>query len=283
MDVGRTGAAVSLFDGFLDDAAVFPPGRKPLDRAVPDHSAHRGSAYGGLVGPLVLAAPALAELDAFVSEPLDLAVTAPEGPAQLPEVLRRAADLPVRLVGLEVAMPANLGVAEVFAELEAAGDVPVFVEVPRDSRRAEVIGTCARAGHQAKFRTGGVTADRYPDEAELASAVLAVVRAGVPFKATAGLHHAIRNTDPGTGFEQHGFLNLLLATAAAARGGSADELVGLLAERDGARVAAAVSEVDASVREWFRSFGTCSIIDPVTELVNLRLVPAAALEGGLTA
>ncbi|GHE92195.1 hypothetical protein GCM10017786_26050 [Amycolatopsis deserti] len=274
---------MNVFRGFLDDAAVFPPGLKPLERAVPDHAVHLASGYGELVGPLVLAAPALAELGAVVSEPLDLAVTAPGGPAQLPDALGRAADLPVRLAGFEVAMPAESSVPEFFRALEVAGDVPVFVEVPRDARRAEVIATCAKTGHQAKFRTGGVKAELYPDEAELAAGVLAVVRAGVPFKATAGLHHALRNTDPATGFEQHGFLNLLLATAAARSGASEDELIALLAERDGARVAELVSEVDPGARESFRSFGTCSIDEPVAELVDLGLVPASALDGGVTA
>ncbi|WP_306987926.1 hypothetical protein [Amycolatopsis thermophila] len=286
MDLGRTGTAVtaaSLFDGFLDDAAVFPPGLKPLAQAVPDHAAHLASGYGELVGPLILAAPALAELGAVVSDPLDLAVTAPGGPAQLPDALGRAADLPVRLAGFEVAVPADLPVPEFFRGLEVAGEVPVFVEVPRDARRAEVIATCAKTGHAAKFRTGGVKAELYPGETELAEAVLAVVRAEVPFKATAGLHHAVRNTDPSTGFEQHGFLNLLLATAAAVRGAGVDELVSLLAERDGARVAELVSEVDVPARAVFRSFGTCSIDEPVAELVDLGLVPASALEGGVTA
>lgn len=283
MDLGRAGAEVSVFAGFLDDAAVFPPGLKPLPRAVPDHAAHLASGYGDLVGPLVLAAPALAELGAVAAEPLDLSVTAPGGPAQLPDALGRAADLPVRLAGFEVAVPAESSVPDFFRALEVAGDVPVFVEVPRDSRRAEVIATCAKTGHAAKFRTGGVKAELYPDEAELAAAVHAVVRAGVPFKATAGLHHAVRNTDPSTGFEQHGFLNLLLATAAARSGAGEDELVALLAERDGARVAELVSEVDFSARESFRSFGTCSIDEPVAELVDLELVPASVLEGGVTA
>ncbi|GAA1954778.1 hypothetical protein [Amycolatopsis minnesotensis] len=271
---------MSLFAGFFDDAAVFPPGSKPLPDAVPDHAGHRSAGYHELVGPLILAAPALADLGSLVREPLEIAVTAPGGPAQLPDALARAADLPVRLSGLEVAVPAELSVPEFFGALDGAGDVPVFVEVPRDARRAEVIATCAKTGHHAKFRTGGVKAELYPDEAELAAAIAAVVAAGVPFKATAGLHHALRNTDPVTGFEQHGFLNVLVATAAARDGASGAELVPLLAERDGAVVARRVSEVDAGARESFRSFGTCSIIEPVTEVVGLGLVPASVLGEG---
>lgn len=49
---------MSIFAGFFDDAAVFPPGSKPLPQAVPDHLGHRSAGYGDLVGPLVLAAPA---------------------------------------------------------------------------------------------------------------------------------------------------------------------------------------------------------------------------------
>lgn len=148
----------------------------------------------------------------------------------------------------------------------------VAVEVPRDDRRADVVAALAGTRHTAKFRTGGVRADLYPDEAELAAAVAAVVRAGVPFKATAGLHHALRNTDPDTGFEQHGFLNLLTATDAALRGAEETELATLLAERDPATVTERVRHLDPRVREAFRSFGTCSIADPTTEMVDLGLL-----------
>ncbi|QWF84907.1 hypothetical protein [Amycolatopsis sp. CA-230715] len=271
---------MSIFAGFFDDAAVFPPGSKPLPQAVPDHLGHRSAGYGDLVGPLVLAAPALADLGQLVREPVAISVTAPGGPAQVADALARAADLPVHVTGLEVAVPADSSVPEFFAALERVDDVPVFVEVPRDARRAEVIATCAKTGHHAKFRTGGVKAELYPDEAELAAAIVAVVVAGVPFKATAGLHHALRNTDPETGFEQHGFLNLLTATAAARDGASEADLAGLLADRDGAVVARRVSEMDAGARESFRSFGTCSIIEPVTEVVGLGLVPASVLGEG---
>src|SRR5699024_3025719 len=93
----------------------------------------------------------------------------------------------------------------------SAYDVPSYVEIPRDSRRQEFIDGLAGSTVSAKFRTGGTSADKYPDEHELAAAIHTVIDASVAFKATAGMHHAIRNTDPDTGFEQHGFLNVLLA------------------------------------------------------------------------
>ncbi|HKS48062.1 MAG TPA: hypothetical protein VJT49_23715 [Amycolatopsis sp.] len=266
-----------LFKGLLDDAAVFPPGLMPLPEAVAAHERHLASPYADIIGPLVLAAPALAELG---SVEFALAVTAPAGPTQLPEVFARAGN---RLAALEIAVPEGMSLAEFFTAVGGL-EAPVFVEIPRDERRAEVIETCVKTGHHAKFRTGGVTSGMFPEEAELAAAIGATVRAGVAFKATAGLHHAIRNTDPVTGFEQHGYLNVLVATEAALAGAGDAELAAVLANRDAAEIAARTSTVDPATREWFRSFGTCSIVEPLTELAGLGLVPAAVAAGeGVTA
>ena len=282
------GAVPAFARGLCDDAAVFPPGLMPLSQAVPAHREHERERYAGLVGPLILAAPNLGDLAPLLGQddPLNLAVTLPAGPAQAGPALAAAAELPVALRALEVAVPAGTASARFFAELDlavrvAGEEVEVFVEVPRDERRTEIIDILATTRYQAKFRTGGVTAQLYPDERELAAAIAAVVTAGVRFKATAGLHHAVRNTDPETGFEQHGFLNLLLAVDAALRGSGSGELAGVLAERSPDTVASRVAElsgrrVDAA-RAVFRSFGTCSITDPLTELVELGLVQAGLI------
>ncbi|GAA3953457.1 hypothetical protein GCM10023085_39870 [Actinomadura viridis] len=243
-----------------------------------------------MVGPFIVAAPALADLGALVGpgDRFDLVVTVPAGPEHVPAVLEEAAALPVPLAGVEVAVPAGTSPAELFAALDRAGAaVPVFVEVPRDERRPEIIAALPGTPYRAKFRTGGTTAALHPDEAEMAAAIGAVVAAGVPFKATAGLHHAIRRTDPDTGFEQHGFLNLMLAVDAALGGAPEGELAAILARRDGAAVAAAVAALDggriAAVRERFLSFGTCSITDPLNDLIGLGLVPGSILRGGESA
>jgi predicted xylose isomerase-like sugar epimerase len=158
--------------------------------------------------------------------------------------------------------------------------VHVVVEVPRDERRQAVVDALAAAGIAAKLRTGGTSAELYPDEHELATAVHALVTAEVPFKATAGLHHALRNTDPETGFEQHGFLNVMVATDAALRGADVEELAVLLAERDRARVVEQVrtlaDNVASRARTAFTSFGTCSITEPVEELAALGLLSLPA-------
>ncbi|GAA4668838.1 MULTISPECIES: hypothetical protein [Amycolatopsis] len=264
----------ALVAGLCDDAAVFPPGNASLPDAVRAYRERAGEWYAGMVGPLVLPADALARLGELLPPDgprLPVSVTLPGGPAGLPGVLTAAAELPVELRSVEVALPESAFASEI----EAPEGLDVYVEVPRDARRAAVLQALS-GRYRAKFRTGGVRADLYPDETELAGSIAAVVAAGVPFKATAGLHHAVRNTDPETGFEQHGFLNLLLATDALLTGGTTARARELLSERDGAEVARLVGELDddrvRATRAAFLSFGTCSIGEPLAELVELGVL-----------
>ncbi len=267
------------FPLLLDDAAIFPPGNLPLADAVRAHLAHGVAPYADLVGPLVVGLadlPALAETTADLpAGSIALTVTVP-APALAADALERVRGIrAVRLAALEVAVPEGVAASDVAPALDAAlasaRDVTVYVELPRDPRRDDLVAELARSPYRAKLRTGGVRADLYPDEAELAEAVVALVRAGVPFKATAGLHHALRNTDPETGFEQHGFLNLLAATAAAEGGAGPDDVAAVLAERDARRLP------EGPATTLLGSIGTCSITDPVDELTDLGLLPEVAV------
>ncbi|ANY08872.1 hypothetical protein [Pseudonocardia sp. HH130630-07] len=260
----------------LDDAAVFPPGSALLSDAVAAHRRHRAAGYADLVGPLVLPVGALRELHPLLAggEPLPISVTLPGGPGDLDEALTRTAGLPVELHALEVApVPGEDAPPRLAA---VAAPTLVYVEIPRDEGGRRVVDLVAGCGLRAKLRTGGVRADLHPGEDELAGSLSALVTAGVAFKATAGLHHAIRNTDPGTGFEQHGFLNLLLATAVLLDGGDRTDARAVLALRDGPAVARRLQALTApqvaAARAAFVSFGTCSIDDPRTELAGLGIL-----------
>jgi hypothetical protein len=115
-----------------------------------------------------------------------------------------------------------------------------------------------------------------PSAAEVATFLRRAIDIDLTFKLTAGLHHAVRRTDPVTGLEQHGVLNILCAIKAALNGAEVDELAELLAERDPGPLVErtnGMSEADASVaRAFWASFGCCGVIEPVEELLGLGLL-----------
>jgi hypothetical protein len=249
-----------MFAGFLDDAAVFPPGNAVLRDALPAHREHHSAWYGDMVGPFVFPVARLGELrhGGFHLDGLTLSVTTPA--ASLPEAMTG----PVPLAAVEVVPGPD--VAELIAELDGSlpDHVTGYIEVPRGDRRDHVLDAIAGTRYRAKFRTGGAVPQAHPGERELASALDAAISRGIPFKCTAGLHHAVRH-----GYE-HGFLNVLRATRALQQGVSADEAALLLADLEPPRDLA--PDDIAAARTSFVCFGTCSIAEPVADLVALELI-----------
>jgi hypothetical protein len=85
----------------------------------------------------------------------------------------------------------------------------------------------------------------------------------------------VRHRDPETGFEHHGFLNVLRATRASLDGAAVDEVAALLDEADAGRLLDGTAlDALAGARRWFTSFGSCSISDPLDDLTELGLVSA---------
>jgi hypothetical protein len=266
------------FPLLFDDAAIFPPASLGLAEAVLAHDLHRRRSYADLVGPLVVGSSDLTATEGLVEllglARLDLAVVVPDAAGAVAALELAALLDGVRVVALEVTAA---GVADLTSALgvtaNPSGDqVTTYVELPRGERCAEVVAELVGSPYRAKIRTGGVEASMHPDEAELAATVLALVEAKVPFKATAGLHHAVRHTDPETGFEQHGFLNLLLATETARQGAGVGDLAAVLAERDAARLVTLSGLSELPESSLLGSIGTCSITDPIDDLIALGLV-----------
>ncbi|MFE6747659.1 hypothetical protein ACFVGM_17520 [Kitasatospora purpeofusca] len=290
-----SGAAVvpPLFRGLFDDAAVFPPGNLPVAEAVPAHLAHRAAPYAAAVGPLLCGAGRLGELAAAADavtgsaggtasdgteaggtgSRLRVGLVLPGGSSELGPALTAAA--PFAVAGVELATrDAREAVAAL--DLLLPPDVPAAVELPRELLRGdgleEVLDVLVDSPYRAKFRTGGVVAGAFPDEAELAGFLTGCAQRGLPYKCTAGLHHAVRHTDPATGFEHHGFLNVLLAAAETDPKAAAE----ILAERSGAVLAEAVRSLTdrqvTVIRNSFTAFGTCSIAEPLDDLAALGLL-----------
>ena len=274
--------AAALVVGLVDDAAVFPPGNARVRDAVSAHRRHQGAAYGFVVGPFLAPVSRMGELlDALDSDPttdpLDLVLVADTGLVEAAEA--RAIlldDHRVSLVGLEVALPSDgpLGESATLTLESLDFALPAAIEVPRAPGWRDAIDVVALDGaERLKFRTGGASPGAYPTEDELAERIVAAVRAGAAFKLTAGLHHPMRHTDPDTGFEEHGFLNALAATARAIAGDDDASVATVLGERRAEPLLAILAESDPrAVRARFTSFGSCSIDDPVAALRRLGMI-----------
>ena len=250
-----------------------------MDAALAAHLATRSGPYAPLVGRFLLPASRYQEFsaaipDALIGEPIRLGLIADRGADHLRKSATSAEDPQAVVELVECAAPSSQpddvgAVAELLADV--ATTQQVFIELPRSAAWADHLESNLRALADArlggKFRTGGVVAEAFPSEAEVAAFIQAAVNTDVPFKLTAGLHNALRHTDPATGFEHHGFLNVALAVA------DPDSAESLLAHRDPTTVAGLVRTIDASaVRSRWRAFGSCSIDEPVDDLVTLGLL-----------
>jgi hypothetical protein len=261
-----------------------------MHEAVQAHVGHRRAWYSALVGPFLCPASALDELASQIgtgSEPFGVSVVVDTGVGGVGTAVDAvASDDRMVLRGVEVPLrgePASESARRTVAALDAAlggpdDDEPAYVEIPRVPGWPDALAAVADSGYRAKLRTGGVTAEAFPPEDDVAAFILACLELDVPFKFTAGLHHAVRHTDPATGFEHHGFLNVLLAVAALTDGAPAGTAAEHLRDTDADRVAAALRtwspERAARARAVFTSFGTCSVLEPVDDLVRLSLLPS---------
>ena len=281
------------WSGLVDDAAVFPPGDVPLPEAVTAHRERREEWYADLVGAFVVPDVRVPELPQAADQPLALSIVVTGGAGAIAGALRLAGKGGHPVVALEIALrdPDDLpgNARRVVAAADAARDegllgedAAVAVELPHVGSTAAWLAAAdevAAAELRLKFRTGGLAPEAHPAAHALARWIDAALDRETPFKCTAGLHHAVRHTTP-EGFEQHGFVNVLLATRQLFDGAGVDDAVATLEQRDPGALVAAWEELDdtarAGARRWFTSYGSCSVREPLDDLVALGLLEVPA-------
>ena len=247
--VASPDARVALLERLIDHAPTFPPASLPPAEALAEDRRARASEHSFILSRLVWPARRLDELG---DEQRELSVIA-DGPVP---------DDP-RIEAIEVPPGRNMDYGgrtrAVYLELSPGAD-------GEDGAIAS-LGRLRLVG--AKIRCGGAVT---PSIEQLAGFIRACRRHGVPFKATAGLHHAVRCSD------EHGFLNLLAAVV------FGDEEAAL-AEEDNSAFSldresfrwcdreAGCAELATARRERLRAIGSCSFFEPVEELRALGMLP----------
>jgi hypothetical protein len=262
---------------------MFPPGNATASDAVASHLAHRNAWFHWMIGPLVVSDRTLAEVGraAVGPEPLAVSVVNTGGAGGLLSLARRPSP-GLEVIAVESAVRdlddlAGSAARVVSAAAELSESVRVFVELPYAPGWERAVEVVEAAGLFGKIRTGSPDDAETPPDEQLARQLSVLVEADLPFKATAGLHHAWRSDgkDPGRP-RQHGFLNLLASLEALIEGATQSEAVELLARVDPDDVLSRVTgwdEVTAGkIRRRFVGFGCCGVLDPVNDLVASGLV-----------
>lgn len=309
-----TQAVRTLMAGLIDYAGLFPPAQLDLQPSIENFTRDRMGDNEWMLGRFVCPATRLEELSKAAaplmpgtfatsgyrehahSEPWRITVI---GNAPLDECIERMRTFndkhSTEVEGLAVADAIEIKATDSDSLDETVETIPdeimPFFEIPWDKDPRGLIAGLSGMAAGAKIRTGGVEPQMFPSCEQVAAFIAACAQADVPFKATAGLHHAVRgeyrltyDLDAREG-TMHGFLNVFVAAAL---------LKGL--RLDGERILPVLEERDASAfsftgdsagwkdlkvdlvslartRESFAlSYGSCSFDEPVDELKSLGLI-----------
>jgi hypothetical protein len=282
-------AQQAVMDGVIDYAGLFPPAALSMSAALDEYAAASRGADAHMLGRFVLAAsqlPAFADAVAARTDlpsPMPLSVIVRDQSGDDREAVTRhdasplAARAPIASIEARPASPEGIAwVAQAFGDGR-----DLYIELDLLADREPFLDAMARHGLRAKMRTGGLTPDAFPSPDALLHAIDALLALRIPFKATAGLHHAVRGSYPLTYAPEsaqammYGYLNVLLATAALRDGRPHAEARALLLHDapvvvGASGISAGASHLETDLlattrRDHFTSFGSCSFREPAGE------------------
>ena len=290
-----------LLRNSIDYAGLFPPAALDMDTAVGNYHRYRAGEAAWALGRFILPVSRLPEFEQAAEhfppppagQPWLLSVlTGADLAGDLKQVAeyqrRHAATTANRIDTLEAKISSAEAVRDTMHRIP--GYLQAYLEIPIDHDPTSLIAAIGRTAARAKVRTGGVTRDGFPSTANLLRFLGSCVRTRMPFKATAGLHHALRAEyhltyapDSPMG-KMFGFLNLFLASAFL-HAGMEDSLAAQVLEEesplafqfDGRGVTWRDHRIGQDAlavarRDLIVSFGSCSFTEPLEELQALKLL-----------
>jgi hypothetical protein len=296
----------ALLTELIDYAGLFPPARLPLDQAIRNYARYRQGNDAWMLGRFVIPAARLEDLGPYdkelfrVNPPFAFSVLG-RGGNNLSEFLTNLRDdlrdisafrkrhgSRVTVDVLEMRLPPDLvapSLREPSLNLHKTMQIfPVvdlfpFCEAP--GRPEDLLQQLAQLPDRIgfKLRCGGQEAAAFPSSEQVAAVLHGCLNAGVPFKATAGLHHPLPRFDSTVQARMHGFINVFLAGVLVYSCSPSLEQIRRLLDDDQAehfsftnkgaswqKYRVTTAEIAAARRDFVRSFGSCSFDEPCADL-----------------
>ncbi|HEX7121919.1 MAG TPA: hypothetical protein VF178_06060, partial [Gemmatimonadaceae bacterium] len=275
------GSLRAILAGAVDYAGLFPPASLDLARAAAEYEAYRTGPDAWALGRFVLPASRLAELGPLVPSDVHGApwsvsalVSSIEADSAAIRDFNRAMRERAVVDAVEARTPTAADVESLATLVSPA--VEVYCELPREAEIEAAVGAIAAIGARAKIRTGGVTPDAFPTTAQVLRVLRACHELGVPFKATAGLHHPLRGRYPLTydagapRGDMYGYVNLILGAVLLWMGEDEATVTAMFDERDRRSLhfgddavrwqghTLSVADIAQARAVFVRGFGACS-------------------------
>jgi hypothetical protein len=289
----------------IDYAGMFPPCSLDLEPALKNQAEYARSADSWMLSAFVLPVAKFGEAGRFVSlfdkqHPLRVSALGAKTDnfANFQTELKAAAeairafqkehvDL-VSVAQLEMVLPKDVDLAKLTDVATVLADLKVqtFWETPAElaDQTIKLLARMKQPSFGYKLRTGGVTADAFPNSVQIARAILASTRHHVPIKFTAGLHHPILQFRDEVKTEMHGFLNVIGAGVLSAEHHWDEAQTVDMLEDQNAKSFEFHDTVFAwrdweitldrikARRKFITSFGSCSFDEPREDLRQLGLL-----------
>jgi len=296
-------ARTASFAALIDYAGLFPPATLDMVDAVAGYRAARASKASWVAGRFLCPSSRLEELAGVLTttftageEPWEIGVivdTAVGAGAAASQTFHAEMQPAATVASVE----ARIGDTDkdsikalVNALISIQPEVVPYLEVLQpgslDGQVRAVAHALADIGHigGVKIRCGGTDASLFPTPETVAEFILLATNARLPYKATAGLHQPIRHYDADLGVWRHGFVNLLVAAAAADAGHPLETLTDILADADPAAFNVSTAFVvwrglsipGPAIRRvrthGFVAYGSCDFFEPVDALIGLSFL-----------
>ncbi len=301
-------ARTALLSGLIDYAGLFPPESRDMAGAVEGYRDAR-ALQSWMVDRFICPDRRLEELAGYLTGepdrwPLSVVIAPPSGDwskaiadyARSLAVVELAMRDIARFEVAEIRIPPDLVddpalsamLASVRSSLGALFDTVLFeVSLSQDWRQSLPVQmrSIHEANAGAKIRCGGLEVADFPSPEQVATFISLAAQPGVPFKATAGLHHPLRHWDCVPGVKRHGFLNLAGASVfAQALGLEIPELTEVISEEDPEAFeltdvafrwrhqAVTAADIQRTRTGFMLGYGSCSFTEPVNDLVELGML-----------
>lgn len=279
-------AIESLLAELIDYAGLYPPASLDMHTAVRKYLEYSNGAHRRALGRFVIDLARFPYLcDAAGDYVRSLRLTVIAAPDADWSEVHRLIDKGYVIESIEIKPGSPEEIATIAKQLPAG--LTAYFEIPFDAA-PKWFHVIEASGGRIKLRMGGVVAEAFPSPQSVAAMLEELSRRRLVFKATAGLHHALRGRHAvewavggppdGSTAVMHGFVNLACAAALLHFGAEAGDAQQALEEewpRSWQMTPEALvwgeyswngDELGEVRRQFFAGFGSCSFQEPIEEL-----------------